>query len=168
MLQRQTNRLGRSCLSIEQAALVCVDLFILMGLGAAGVPSGMCTSVQGPFTQAPSMVQGFYDLTGYSAAEVLSRNCRFMQGPGTSRAKVAEMRDAIREERACEVGPCRCRSNDSIMLQSQPRCGSLTTCALPQRRACTCWPAASVQAIPSCHQHSVHSPAGFRRASQPC
>ena len=61
--------------------------------------------LQGLVTQPPSMLQGFYDLTGYSAAEVLSRNCRFMQGPGTSRAKVAEMRDAVREERACEVGP---------------------------------------------------------------
>jgi PAS domain S-box-containing protein len=46
---------------------------------------------------------GFTRLTGYPAEEVLGRNCRFLQGPGTSRRKVAAIRDALREERACHV-----------------------------------------------------------------
>ncbi len=35
--------------------------------------------------------------------QVLGRNCRFLQGPATSKRKVAEIRDAIREDRACNV-----------------------------------------------------------------
>lgn len=34
---------------------------------------------------------------------VLGHNCRFLQGPATSKRKVAEIRDAIREDRACNV-----------------------------------------------------------------
>nr|AML77588.1 putative LOV domain-containing protein [Bryopsis plumosa] len=47
--------------------------------------------------------EAFYDLTGYSPNEVLNRNCRFLQGPETERRKVMEVRDAIREDRACKV-----------------------------------------------------------------
>ena len=47
--------------------------------------------------------RGFTELTGYPPSEVLGRNCRFLQGPGTSRRKVAEIRDALREERGCHV-----------------------------------------------------------------
>eukprot|EP00250_Pteridium_aquilinum_P006042 c16029_g1_i2 orf=185-1351(+) len=46
---------------------------------------------------------GFLQMTGYTAEEVLGRNCRFLQGPATSRHTVIEIRDAIREERACQV-----------------------------------------------------------------
>nr|AML76733.1 putative LOV domain-containing protein [Gaga arizonica] len=46
---------------------------------------------------------GFLEMTGYMAEEVLGRNCRFLQGPGTSRRTITEIRDAIREERACQV-----------------------------------------------------------------
>ncbi|KAL3158315.1 hypothetical protein ABBQ38_010559 [Trebouxia sp. C0009 RCD-2024] len=59
-----------------------------------------CREPDNPITYASS---GFYDLTGYSPDEVIGRNCRFLQGPETSRQKVMEMRDAIREERTCEV-----------------------------------------------------------------
>ncbi|KAK9831773.1 hypothetical protein WJX74_008870 [Apatococcus lobatus] len=45
----------------------------------------------------------FYELTGYSEEEVMGKNCRFLQGPRTNRSKVNEIREAIREERACEV-----------------------------------------------------------------
>lgn len=45
----------------------------------------------------------FHELTGYSAGEVIGRNCRFLQGPETSRQKVMEMRDAIREERTSAI-----------------------------------------------------------------
>lgn len=85
-----------------------------------------CRQPDNPITYASS---GFYNLTGYSPHEVIGRNCRFLQGPETSRQKVhhlllnllfgsifchptfsktsrlqvMEMRDAIREERSCEV-----------------------------------------------------------------
>nr|AML78901.1 putative LOV domain-containing protein [Pseudolycopodiella caroliniana] len=47
--------------------------------------------------------EGFLKMTGYSAQEVLGRNCRFLQGPDTDRRTVLEIRDAIREERPCQV-----------------------------------------------------------------
>nr|AML76495.1 putative LOV domain-containing protein [Adiantum raddianum] len=46
---------------------------------------------------------GFLEMTGYTAEEVLGRNCRFLQGPATNRRTILEIRDAIREERACQV-----------------------------------------------------------------
>nr|AML78450.1 putative LOV domain-containing protein [Osmundastrum cinnamomeum] len=46
---------------------------------------------------------GFLHMTGYLAEEVLGRNSRFLQGPDTDRRTVLEIRDAIREERACQV-----------------------------------------------------------------
>nr|AML77437.1 putative LOV domain-containing protein [Heterochlamydomonas inaequalis] len=45
----------------------------------------------------------FYEVTGYGPEEVLGHNCRFLQGPGTSRQKVMEIRDALREQRSCQV-----------------------------------------------------------------
>lgn len=59
-----------------------------------------CREPDLPITFASS---GFYELTGYSPDQVLGKNCRFLQGPETSRQKIMEMRDAIREERTCEV-----------------------------------------------------------------
>nr|AML79098.1 putative LOV domain-containing protein [Diphasiastrum digitatum] len=47
--------------------------------------------------------EGFLKMTGYKAQEVLGRNCRFLQGPETDRRTVLEIRDAIREERSCQV-----------------------------------------------------------------
>nr|AML77144.1 putative LOV domain-containing protein [Phlegmariurus squarrosus] len=47
--------------------------------------------------------EGFLKMTGYNAQEVLGRNCRFLQGPDTDRRTVMEIRDAIREERPCQV-----------------------------------------------------------------
>nr|AML77672.1 putative LOV domain-containing protein [Asplenium platyneuron] len=46
---------------------------------------------------------GFLRMTGYTAEEVLGRNCRFLQGPATNRHTIIEIRDAIREERSCQV-----------------------------------------------------------------
>nr|AML76491.1 putative LOV domain-containing protein [Odontosoria sp. BC-2016] len=46
---------------------------------------------------------GFLRMTGYTAEEVLGRNCRFLQGPSTNRHTITEIRDAIREERGCQV-----------------------------------------------------------------
>ncbi|MBQ5950379.1 ATP-binding protein [Massilia sp. ST3] len=45
----------------------------------------------------------FFDLTGYEEKDVLGRNCRFLQGPDTDRATVAEVRQAVAEERAVAV-----------------------------------------------------------------
>nr|AML77641.1 putative LOV domain-containing protein [Encalypta streptocarpa] len=47
--------------------------------------------------------EGFLRMSGYDRAEVLGRNCRFLQGPGTDRRTVFEIREAIREERPCQV-----------------------------------------------------------------
>lgn len=45
----------------------------------------------------------FLRMTGYTEEEVLGRNCRFLQGPGTDPAVVRELREAIRQERGCQV-----------------------------------------------------------------
>lgn len=47
--------------------------------------------------------EGFLQMSGYLAEEVLGRNGKFLQGPGTSRRAVLEIRDAIREEKSCQV-----------------------------------------------------------------
>nr|AML79542.1 putative LOV domain-containing protein [Hedwigia ciliata] len=47
--------------------------------------------------------EGFLRMSGYDREEVIGRNCRFLQGPDTDRGTVVEIRDAIREERACQV-----------------------------------------------------------------
>ena len=43
---------------------------------------------------------GFERITGYTPAEVLGRNCRFLQGKDTDQHTVAQVREAICEERA--------------------------------------------------------------------
>lgn len=45
----------------------------------------------------------FTDLTGYAEADTLGRNCRFLQGPDTDRATVAELRQAVQQQRAVAV-----------------------------------------------------------------
>jgi len=45
----------------------------------------------------------FERLTGYTADEVLGRNCRFLQGPGTDPDVVAEISNALREQRETGV-----------------------------------------------------------------
>ncbi|QDV26423.1 Blue-light-activated protein [Aureliella helgolandensis] len=47
--------------------------------------------------------EGFTRLTGFSIEETLGSNCRFLQGPETDPAAVRELREAIAEERKCEV-----------------------------------------------------------------
>lgn len=46
---------------------------------------------------------GFEQLFGYGSAEVLGRNCRFLNEREPDQAGVAEVADAIRDRRACEV-----------------------------------------------------------------
>nr|AML77758.1 putative LOV domain-containing protein [Selaginella apoda] len=46
---------------------------------------------------------GFLQMTGYSRDEVLGRNCRFLQGRDTDKQTVLEIREAIREERECQI-----------------------------------------------------------------
>nr|AML76430.1 putative LOV domain-containing protein [Chaetopeltis orbicularis] len=45
----------------------------------------------------------FCEMTGYDSIEIIGKNCRFLQGPLTERRKVMEIRDAIREQRPCQV-----------------------------------------------------------------
>ncbi len=45
----------------------------------------------------------FFDLTGYEEKDIVGRNCRFLQGPDTDRGTVAEVRNALREQRAVAV-----------------------------------------------------------------
>nr|AML77132.1 putative LOV domain-containing protein [Hafniomonas reticulata] len=45
----------------------------------------------------------FYETTQYTPDEVLGKNCRFLQGPETDQRKVMEIRDAMREQRPCQV-----------------------------------------------------------------
>nr|AML77845.1 putative LOV domain-containing protein [Zygnemopsis sp. BC-2016] len=47
--------------------------------------------------------EGFLKMSEYPREEVIGRNCRFLQGPDTDRRTVLEIRDAIREERPCQV-----------------------------------------------------------------
>lgn len=47
--------------------------------------------------------EGFERITGYPVTEVLGRNCRFLQGPQTDPLAVAEIRDAVAEQRECVV-----------------------------------------------------------------
>ncbi|KAF8055729.1 PHOT2 [Scenedesmus sp. PABB004] len=58
----------------------------------------------------------FYSLTGYAPGEVLGRNCRFLQGPDTERRKVMEIRDALREDRCCQVCLTNYRKDGSKFL----------------------------------------------------
>lgn len=45
----------------------------------------------------------FLDLTEYQEAQVIGRNCRFLQGEDTSRQTVAEVREALQQQRAVAV-----------------------------------------------------------------
>jgi len=45
----------------------------------------------------------FLDLTGYEEKQVLGRNCRLLQGPDTDPSTVAEVRQAVAEQRAVAV-----------------------------------------------------------------
>jgi len=47
--------------------------------------------------------QGFLKMSGYSTEEVVGRNVRFLQGPDTDRRTVLTIREAIREEKSCQV-----------------------------------------------------------------
>lgn len=47
--------------------------------------------------------EGFERLTGFSPAEALGRNCRFLQGGAADPEKVAQIRQALIEERDCTV-----------------------------------------------------------------
>jgi len=47
--------------------------------------------------------RAFLDLTGYREEEIVGRNCRFLQGAQTDRETVAELREAIAEQRPVSV-----------------------------------------------------------------
>ena len=41
----------------------------------------------------------FFEMTGYGADEVIGRNCRFLQGRDTDEASIAEIREAVADQR---------------------------------------------------------------------
>ena len=47
--------------------------------------------------------EGFTRMTGYTADEIMGRNCRFLQGAETEATAVAEIRQAIQQQKACVV-----------------------------------------------------------------
>lgn len=47
--------------------------------------------------------EGYAELTGYDTEAVLGRNCRFLQGPDTDRERVAELAEAVDDERPVTV-----------------------------------------------------------------
>ncbi|KUM44563.1 histidine kinase famiy protein [Pseudomonas sp. EpS/L25] len=47
--------------------------------------------------------EAFLRTTGYALEEVLGRNCRFLQGPDTRQDHLAEIRQALHEQRDCNV-----------------------------------------------------------------
>ena len=46
---------------------------------------------------------GFAALTGYQPKDVEGKNCRFLQGPETVKSDVLHIKEAIKEERDCNV-----------------------------------------------------------------
>ncbi|HUH03457.1 MAG TPA: EAL domain-containing protein, partial [Kofleriaceae bacterium] len=55
----------------------------------------------------------FEQMTGYSAAEAVGRNCRFLQFEGTNEGELHVLREALREERDCNVILCNQRKDGS-------------------------------------------------------
>ncbi len=47
--------------------------------------------------------ESFLRTTGYALDEVMGRNCRFLQGPDTRPEHIAEIRNAVREQRDCDI-----------------------------------------------------------------
>nr|AML78299.1 putative LOV domain-containing protein [Asplenium nidus] len=53
----------------------------------------------------------FVHLTGYLKDEVMGRNCRFLQGQNTDELVVQQIRDCVKEEKACTVQILNYRKN---------------------------------------------------------
>jgi PAS domain S-box-containing protein len=47
--------------------------------------------------------QAFTKVTGYSQSEVIGNNCQLLQGPDTDLAAINEIREALKNERECQV-----------------------------------------------------------------
>ena len=83
--------------------------------GLPAVDSKLCDSLS-PFSFAfticdPSKADNpiifaseqFKQLTGFTKDEAIGRSCTFLHGPDTSHRSLMEVRDALREERSCQV-----------------------------------------------------------------
>jgi two-component system NtrC family sensor kinase len=47
--------------------------------------------------------QAFTKVTGYSQSEVIGNNCQLLQGPDTDPTAIAQIREALKNERECQV-----------------------------------------------------------------
>ncbi len=45
----------------------------------------------------------FEAMTGYTSAEIVGKNCRFLQGNDTEQSAIAEIKEALRQEKECAV-----------------------------------------------------------------
>ncbi|MEW5302626.1 MAG: hypothetical protein WDW36_005391 [Sanguina aurantia] len=61
-------------------------------------------------------------MTGWGPEDTIGKNCRFLQGAGTERQKVMEIRDALREERSCQVCMTNYRKNGEKFLNQFYMC----------------------------------------------
>nr|AML77228.1 putative LOV domain-containing protein [Myriopteris rufa] len=98
------------CLSEEAKTALCSSLTLAL------------TRIQQSFVISDAKLPGmpiayasdmFLHLAGYQRHEVLGRSCKFLQGQGTDACAVEQIRDAIRDNRACTVRILNYRKNGS-------------------------------------------------------
>jgi len=83
----------RSSQAVEGARRVRDEAIASVGVGI------LITDPHQPDNPIIYVNPAFERVTGYAAAEALGRNCRFLQGAGTDPSAVAEIRQALKEER---------------------------------------------------------------------
>ena len=83
----------RSSQAVEGARRVRDEAIASVGVGI------LITDPHQPDNPIIYVNPAFERMTGYAAAEALGRNCRFLQGAGTDPSAVAEIRQALKEER---------------------------------------------------------------------
>ena len=87
----------RSSQAVEGARRVRDEAIASVGVGI------LITDPHQPDNPIIYVNPAFERMTGYAAAEALGRNCRFLQGAGTDPSAVAEIRQALKEERGLRI-----------------------------------------------------------------
>jgi PAS domain S-box-containing protein len=75
--------------------------------------------------------RAFEALTGYAAGEILGSNCRFLQCEQSESQAIAQLADALRQQRPCEVRITNRRKDGSFfvnLLAMRPVLDSITGC----------------------------------------